>query len=165
MFIQTVGPLACCGWPSAQVSACAALAPSAAVAPANPAAFRKVLRFWFMVFPRSRVLRPVCAAISVADPAIKKSVPARLCCIAKDSIGPFSGLRVAEKAQIMPCALCATGGVSHGCRNVRGNVRMVLESLVATHLGPDRHDGDLVAAICVDAVYRSAQSETRNDAR
>lgn len=42
---------------------------------------------------------------------------------------------------------------------------MVLESLVTTRSWLDRHDGDLVTAICVDAVHRTVEPETRNDTR
>src|SRR6202007_1717838 len=39
---------------------------------------------------------------------------------------------------------------------------MVLESLVSTRSRLDRHDDDLVAAICVDAVHRAVEPETGN---
>jgi MFS transporter len=42
---------------------------------------------------------------------------------------------------------------------------LVLESLVSTRSRRDRHDGDLLAAICVDAVHRTVEPETRYDAR
>src|SRR5579863_8002922 len=42
--------------------------------------------------------------------------------------------------------------------------RLVLESVGPTRPRPRCHDGDLVAAICLDAVYRAAQSEAWNNA-
>src|SRR5690242_13897884 len=41
---------------------------------------------------------------------------------------------------------------------------MVLESLGSARARPDRDGADLLASICLDAVHRTAQSATRNDA-
>jgi hypothetical protein len=42
--------------------------------------------------------------------------------------------------------------------------RVVLEPLVPTRSRPGRHDGDLITAICMDAVHGTAQPKARNDA-
>src|SRR5262249_48097590 len=59
--------------------------------------------------------------------------------------------------------LVRTGGW-HDNRSAVNSDGMVLESLVSTCARRDRHDGDLVAAICVDAVHRAAEPEAGDDA-
>src|SRR5579871_6042737 len=56
-------------------------------------------------------------------------------------------------------------GGFHDNRSVVVNFNcVVLESLVSTRARRDRHDGDLLASICVDAVHRTVEPETGNDA-
>ena len=59
----------------------------------------------------------------------------------------------------------ARGEYCHGRHGTWHHIGLVLEPLESARSRPDRHDGDLQPAICLDAVHRPAQPEARNDAR
>ena len=78
------------------------------------------------------------------------------------SSAPYCGLReAANNAR----AHLGIGGIHGDSNRIDRHVRLVLESLVPARSRLDRHDGDLQSAIRLDAVYRAAQPEARNDAR
>src|ERR1700742_736543 len=58
----------------------------------------------------------------------------------------------------------ARSGGCHDNHSAINSNGVVLESLVSTRSRRGRHDGDLVASICVDTVHRTVEPETGNDA-
>src|SRR5579872_324499 len=133
--------------------------------PGNSGCFQKGPAILLHDFPHLHASRRWRIATSLADPEEPKSSAVLVSAALRNFVQFASNaLRVMAKGRIMPVLRRVTRGIQHGCRNVRGNFCMVLESLVATYSRPDRDDGDLVAAIRLDAVHRPAQSETRNDA-
>src|ERR1700753_4022574 len=58
----------------------------------------------------------------------------------------------------------ARSGGCHDNHSAINSNGVVLESLVSTRSRRDRHDGDLVASICVDTVHRTIEPEIGNDA-
>src|SRR6185437_3750268 len=171
MFFHTCGPSLCGGGPSGQFAALAAVAPNATAALETPAVFRKARRSCSIrLLPKLRVDAPRRLCLSHSD----LSRQHRTMLLRNKSfthIRQRRTLRPARRRRIMlpqpprsGVMRGRHGGEHHDGNRTDANYRLVLESLGTTRPRPDRHDGDLVPAICVDALHRSAQSKARNDA-